>query len=156
MSRIAAALLSFTASNFVYTSHNNVLLFKMLLCTSPAFTRDDKDDICFQRSFGARGLRPRLLRMTKGKAALALDDKDEKIFFDAVQNFTFYILHFTFIKEILRRFAPQDDRGERGRVARPQDDRGAGAHSAPTLPTGTENFDRRSTRTLRLKIRRRR
>ena len=56
------------------------------------------------RSFGARGLRPRLLRMTGGGArrraraapALAQDDRGGVNILQYIQNFTFTILHFTF------------------------------------------------------------
>ena len=42
------------------------------------------------------------------------DDKKEQSILPPVQNLPFYILHLPFKNEILRRFAPQDDRVESG------------------------------------------
>ena len=57
--------------------------------------RDDKDSFCFQRSFGARALCPRLLRMT-GEIYFARSGCQGEPFLtpSSILHSTFYILHF--------------------------------------------------------------
>ena len=54
----------------------------------------------------------RALRQIGGAGAKARFCLRENFLEKSIQNFTFTILHFTFGHEILRRVAPQDDRGE--------------------------------------------